>query len=117
MALRPSVRHASLLVETIGGAPDAAEESGHACQLLQLFVVRGDAELRKTSFPVHSPRFEESGTVGKSHSDGEGNVGQVCQGEGVRGSLPFCVPLFFVRVGTFVSLFAHALGLRIAAPA
>ena len=117
VVLRPSVRHASLLVETIGGAPDAAEEGGHESQLLQLFVGRGDPELRRTSFPVHTPRCEESGTVGKSHGDGEGNVGQVGQGEGVRGSLPFCVPNFIVRGGTFVSLFAHTLGLRITAPA
>ena len=60
------------------------------------------------SFPVHAPPREESGTVGKSHIDGEGNVGQVGQGAAVRGSLPFCVPNFLVRGRTFVSLFAHA---------
>ena len=117
MALRPSERHASLLVETIGGSPDAGEEGGHESQLLQLFVGRGGPELRKMCFPVHSPCCEESGMVGKSHGDGKGNVGHVGQIEEVQGSLPFCLPIFFIRGGTFVSLFAHVLGLRIAAPA
>ena len=97
MALRPTIRHASLLVETIGGTPDPAEEGGCESQLLQLFVRQWDPELRKTTFPVHTPRCKESGTVGKSHGDDEGNVGQVGQGKGVRGSLPFSVRNVFVR--------------------
>ena len=108
MALRPRVRHPSLLLETIAGPRDPAEEGGHESQVLQLFVARGDPELRKTSFPVDAPRCEESRTVSKSHGDGQGNVGQVGQREGVRGSLPFCVPNFLVRGGSCVSLFTHA---------
>ena len=101
VALRPSVRHASLLIDRIRGPPDAAQEGGHKSQLWQLFVVQVDPEPRKTSFPVHATRSEESGTVGKIHGDSEGNVGQVGQGEGVRGSLPLCVPIVMCSRGYF----------------
>ena len=96
VAQRPSVRHTSLLVEAIGGAPDAVEEGGHESQLLQLFVGWGDPVLRKKTLPVHTPLCEESGTVGKRHGDGEGNIGQVSQGKGVRGTLRFSVPNFLL---------------------